>query len=123
MEALTMSEPILIEMRIDVTDLTPEDRTLLRLLAGLPPKELLRGLRVLHHWDRARKSRKALAVKLLDDRLPDKHVAEISGVSARQLRRYREYQRFSSLLRHQRRGPPRGYKGRDGRLEAWDEGD
>jgi hypothetical protein len=121
--ALPVNEPILIDLRIDATNLTPEERALLRLLAVLPPEELLRGVRMLHHWDRARKPRKALAVKLLDDRLPDKHVAEISGVSARQLRRYREYQRFSILLRRQRRVPPRGCKGRDGRLEAWDPGD
>jgi hypothetical protein len=78
---------------------------------------------VLHHWAQAPAKRRALVLKLLNAGLSGKDVARLSGVSERQLRRYAEYRTAAQLLRGQGGPPPRGAKGRDGELEAWDEGD
>ena len=76
-------------------------------------------LHVLHHWERAPVHRRALALKLMDDRLPSKMVARICGLSDRQLRRYPEYRRFAQLLNHRRGELPRGQVRSDGDVEAW----
>lgn len=115
-----MNEPTLIELRIDTTALGPEEQAIFGLFTELPPAKLVQCLRVLHHWEQAPASQRALALKLLDGRLPDKLVARLCGLSDRQLRRYPEYQRFARALRHQRRARPRGSKDSEGRLEAWD---
>ncbi|MCI0463387.1 MAG: hypothetical protein L0Z62_41145, partial [Gemmataceae bacterium] len=76
-----MNQLIHIVLCIDTAPLTPEDQTLVRLLlealTGLPADQLLRYFRVLHLWDRAPASRKALALKLLDARLPSNQVAPL----------------------------------------------
>lgn len=115
----------LIEVRINMAGLVPEDRTLVQaFLAWLEapgPDQLASRLQVLLLWEQAPASRQAMALKLLNAELSCKDVARLCGKSDRQLRRYTEYQRFTQLLRlqHELR---RGYKRADGKLEAW-EGD
>lgn len=108
-----------IELTIDETMLSPDEKALLGLLRELPVATLVQYLRVLHHWDQAPPSQRAIAIKLLDSELSDKQVAQLCGKSERQLRRYAAYRRFSRLLEHERRAETRGYKTADGDLEAW----
>jgi AraC-like DNA-binding protein len=110
-----------IERCIDGAALARDEQTLRELLAEVPPAKLVQYLRLLHHWEQAATARKAIALKLLADRLSDKDVARICQLSDRQLRRYSDYQRFAKLLRQEHRLLPRGDKDRDGHLEAWDE--
>ncbi len=100
--------------------LTPEGQALLDQFLSPPPCERLLYLWVLHHFGQAPAKRRALALKLLNAGLSAKDVARLSGVSPRQLRRYAEYRIADRLLGGPSGPPPRGAKGRDGELEAWD---
>jgi hypothetical protein len=111
---------IQIELCIDTAALAPEEQTILGLLSEMPPATLFKYLLVLHHWQQASASRRAIALKLLDGRLHDKEVARLCGLSDRQLRRYREYREFARLLRKEDISLPRGAKSSDGDIEAWD---
>jgi hypothetical protein len=98
---------------------SPEEQALHDQFLALPIRQRLRLLRLLHHWEQAPPKRRALALKLLNVALSGKDVAWLVGVSDRQLRRYPEFRAATLLLRQGDR-PPRGAKGPDGELEAWD---
>lgn len=102
----------LFEFRIDTSSLTVDEyalvRAILDFLMSSPPDLLVRYLQVLHLWGQAPVHRQALALKLLNDRLPTTKVAQLCGLSDRQIRRYSEYQNFVKLLNQQRRELPRG---------------
>ncbi len=83
--------------------------------------ERVRMLRLLHQWDQAPRKRRALALRLLNSQLSADLVASLCGVSTRQLRRYREFRAATQLAREQGSPLPRGAKGRDGEMEAWEE--
>jgi hypothetical protein len=104
----------------DGAALNPTEQALLNQFLALPAWQLLRYLRVLHQWERAPASRRALALKLLNAGLSAKDVAWLCGRSERQLRRYPEFRAATLLLGEQGNRPPRGAKGRDGEIEAWD---
>ncbi len=102
---------------------TSVEPILLDQFLALPTPQQQVYLHLLHHWAQAPPRRRALALKLLVSGLPAKLVAWLCGVSTRQLRRYREFRTATLLLGGQGDLPPRGAKGRDGELEAWDEED
>jgi hypothetical protein len=102
------------------TTLTPAEQAALRQLLALPTEQLLLYLCVLHHFEQAPPKCRALALMLLNGRLPAKVVAWLSGVSDRQLRRYPEIRTATLLLREQGNRPPWGAKDREGAMEAWD---
>jgi hypothetical protein len=110
-----MSKPNRIELHHDMN-------VILDPFLKQPPETLQRLLRVLCFWEQASPLQRAMALKLLNERLTDKQVADLSGVSLRQLQRYPEYRRFTRFLRDRRRLPRRGFRGPDGELEAWSEG-
>ena len=97
-----------LEIRIDTSGLASEEQILLRALVNLlqsgRPQMLAQYVQVLHRWEQAPVQRRALALKLMDDRLPSKLVAKICGLSDRQLRRYTEYQRFAQMINQRRSG-------------------
>jgi hypothetical protein len=116
-----MNELIVMELRIDLTELTPDEQALLAAFIELPLERLLPYLCVLLHWERASPSQKAIVLKLLNPELSSKDVARLSGLSDRQLRRYPQYQTLLRLQREQGEPPPRGVRRQDGSLEAWTE--
>jgi hypothetical protein len=119
-----MNGLIVIELRIDATALTPQERVLLGLLLELPPLKLVRCLRILLHWQQASPAQKAMALKLLNQRLTNKQVAELCQVTDRHLRRNPHFKEFArSLRQQQQRQPLRGFKNSDGKLEAWHDED
>jgi hypothetical protein len=103
--------------------LTSEQQALLALYHELPPEQLLRHAQLMHHWEQAPPDRRALALQVLNDRLSDKDVALLLDKSTRQLRRYQAYQTAKQLRRQQRNRLPRGFKDRNGELEAFQEED
>jgi hypothetical protein len=100
--------------------LTAEQQALHEQFLCLPTQQRLRLLCLMLHWEQAPPKRRALALKLLNAALSGKDVAWLSGVSDRQLRRYPEFRTAARLLHEPETRLPRGTKGRDGELEAWD---
>ena len=97
-----------------------DEQALLQMFFTLPAEQLVQYLSVLQHWAQAPACRKAIALKLLNAGLTGKDVARLCGLSDRQLRRYPEYRALSRLLGKEGNPPPRGAKGSDGGVEAWD---
>src|ERR1700733_10967016 len=97
-----------------------EEQALIQMFLTLPAEQMVQYLRLLQHWAQAPGGRKAIAVKLRNAELTGKDVARLCGLSDRQLRRYPEYRALSRLLGKEGNRPPRGAKGSDGGVEAWD---
>jgi len=115
-----MNDPMLNAPPSGEAPLNNEEQAFLQMFLQLPAQERVQYLRVLQQWDQAPGSRKAIALKLLNEALTGKEVAGLCGLSDRQLRRYAEYRAFAQHLRKQSDAPPRGAKGIDGGVEAWD---
>jgi hypothetical protein len=115
-----MNDPMLNAPSSGEAPLNKEEQAFLQMFLQLPPHELVQCLQVLQHWVQAPGSRKAIALKLLNAGLTGKDVARLCGLSDRQLRRYAEYRALAQLLK-QSDAPPRGTKGIDGGVEAWNQ--
>jgi hypothetical protein len=110
-----------IELRIDPSTLSSEDQALLRaflnLLSSGALRRVVQQLYLLHTFEQAPVHRQAIALKLLNDRMKTTQVAEICGVSDRQLRRYSQYKNFVELLNQRQRELPRGRMDENGDVE------
>jgi hypothetical protein len=104
-----------------VAGLAAADQLVLDQFLALPLPQRLRRLHLLVQFEQAPPDLQALSLQILNDHLPDKDVARLVGKSPRQLRRYSVFQTAKRLRRQQDSRLPRGHKGRDGHLEAWDE--
>lgn len=109
----------------DEANLTAQGQTPLQAflseLQDMAADKLEGCLQCLLFWRQAPLARRAIVLKLLDSGLPNKRIAQLCGVTARHLRRCREYQEFARFFRQpQQRRLPRGHKGAEGDLEAWD---